>query len=322
MSQSKGGALWLGEHHNSASDHALQAEIIRKLYHSRKGKAGSTKDTPTMGIGLEQVQVQFQPVLDDYIAGRILASDMQRLVEWDKRWMWPFQAYEPVFTAAKELGIPLVALNVNTEDLQMVEKGGLPGLPRDRLQQYIPDATGFAAFAKPKQFTTYVNYVIRPSYELHRAMGLLQYSITGEKMEEEMSFRNFYSGRILWDEAMASAAYTWTKANPGSLLVGLVGADHVKFGKGIPGRFSRMIGKTGDSVSVMLNPTLIDTRPAGSVGNIAGSDSSAYPNLITLQLRYLKDDIGFDSPSQSLPSSTGGVLPLVDYLILSRTAVA
>jgi hypothetical protein len=105
---------------------------------------------------------------------------MQRLVEWDKRWMWPFQVYEPVFTAAKELGIPLVALNVNTEDLQLVEKGGLPGLPRDRLQQYIPDATGFAAFAKAKQFTTYVNYVIRPSYELHQAMGLLSYSITGE----------------------------------------------------------------------------------------------------------------------------------------------
>jgi hypothetical protein len=54
MARSKGGALWLGEHHNSASDHDLQAEIIRKLYKSRKGKAG----TPTMGIGLEQVQVQ------------------------------------------------------------------------------------------------------------------------------------------------------------------------------------------------------------------------------------------------------------------------
>jgi hypothetical protein len=54
LARSKGGALWLGEHHNSASDHDLQAEIIRKLYQSRKGKAG----TPTMGIGLEQVQVQ------------------------------------------------------------------------------------------------------------------------------------------------------------------------------------------------------------------------------------------------------------------------
>jgi uncharacterized iron-regulated protein len=320
MSRSKGGALWLGEHHNSANDHDLQAEIIRKIYQARKGKPSTT---PPMGIGLEQVQVQFQSVLDDYIAGKISASDMQRLVEWDTRWMWPFQVYEPVFTVAKELGIPLVALNVNSEDLVMVEKKGLPGLPRDRLNLYIPDARGFASFAKPQQFTSYVNYVIRPSYELHQALGLLQYSMSGEKLEEEMSFRNFFSGRILWDEAMASAAYSWTQANPGSLLVGLVGADHVKFGNGIPGRFARMAGETGDCVSVMLNPTLIDTRPAGSVGNIAGSDSSElrYLKDATLQLRYLKDAIDSDSPSRSLPSSAGGVLPLADYLILSRTAL-
>jgi hypothetical protein len=147
-------------------------------------------------------------------------------------------------------------------------------------------------------------------------MGLLQYSFSGEKMEEEMSFKNFFSSRILWDEAMASAAYSWTKTT-GGLLVGLVGADHVKFGNGIPGRYARMIGDTGDSVSVMLNPTLIDTRPSGSVGDVVGSDSSAYPDKITLQLRYLKDGIAKDSVLRALSTSTGGVLPLADYLVVS-----
>lgn len=67
-------------------------------------------------------------------------------------------------------------------------------------------------------------------------MGLLQRTISGEVLEQEMPFRNFFSGRILWDESMASMAYGWTASNPGGLLVGLVGADHVKFDKGIPGR--------------------------------------------------------------------------------------
>ena len=78
---------------------------------------------------------------------------------------------------------------------------------------------------------------------MHQNMGLLRYSLTGEKLEQDMSFRNFYSGRILWDEAMASAAYEWTRLNKGGLIVGLVGADHVKFQNGIPGRFSRMAAK-------------------------------------------------------------------------------
>jgi hypothetical protein len=229
--------------------------------------------------------------------------------------MWPWEVYEPVFTTAQELGIPLIALNVNSEDLALVEKYGFSGLPRDRLQQYIPDGPGFAAFAKPREFRTYVDYVIQPSYEVHQSMGLLKYTMAGEKMDEEMSFRNFFSGRILWDESMASHAYCWTQENKGGLLVGLVGADHVKFRNGIPGRYSRMAGRNACSISVMLNPTLIDTRPSGSVANTVEAMSSQYPDQITLQLRYLKDDVG--ESALALPGSTGGVLPLADYLIVS-----
>lgn len=89
-------------------------------------------------------------------------------------------------------------------------------------------SSGFAAFAKARQFGTYVDYVIAPSYDLHQTMGLLKYTMSGEKLEQQMSFRNFLSGRILWDEAMASTAYEWTRKNNGGLLVGLVGADHGK----------------------------------------------------------------------------------------------
>lgn len=87
---------------------------------------------------------------------------------------------------------------------------------------------GFATFARPRQYATYVDYVISPSYQLHQDMGLLKQTMSGVKLEETMSFRNFLSGRMLWDESMAWNAYKWTKSNPGGLLVGLVGADHGK----------------------------------------------------------------------------------------------
>lgn len=176
---------------------------------------------------------------------------------------------------------------------------------------------GFADFAKPEQFKTYVDYVIRPSYDLHEAMGILRYTMAGEKTDSDMSFRNFFSARILWDEAMASRAYSWSQENPGGLMIGLVGADHVKFVNGIVGRYERMAaGSDLDCISIMLNPTLIDTRPSGSVGNIAGSDSSNFPDKITLQLRYVKDGVDISSPDRSLPSNTGGVMKLSDYIVV------
>jgi Haem-binding uptake, Tiki superfamily, ChaN len=217
--------VWLGEHHNSQSDHALQAFLIQEIARNRQRHTGATASGAAgMAIGLEQVQGRYQSVLDAYTDGYISMDEMRQRVEWDRRWVWPFENYQSVFVTARELGIPLIALNVDSEDMSAVERQGLAGLPRRKLDRYIPDPSGFAQFAAEKSFRTYVDYVIEPSYELHHAMGLLQYTMTGEKLDKEMSFRDFLSGRLLWDEAMASRAYAWTRDNPNGLLIGLVGA--------------------------------------------------------------------------------------------------
>lgn len=126
-----GGTLWLGEHHNAVRDHQLQANIVRELHRQSR---------QPLAIGLEQVQVQFQPALDAYVAGEIGTDTLREQVQWDKRWIWPWRVYEPVFSTAQELGIPLIALNVDSEDLALVEKKGLPGLDRAKLAEYITDA--------------------------------------------------------------------------------------------------------------------------------------------------------------------------------------
>jgi uncharacterized iron-regulated protein len=321
----KTGALWLGEHHNSVRDHNLQAKILRGIHLERQKETATTGGTRTTAIGLEQVQVKFQPVLDDYVSGKISAATMRQRVEWETRWSWPFAGYEPIFQVAREFQIPLLALNVNSEDLAVVEKKGLPGLSPALLESYIVDRSGFASFARTRSFSSYVDYVIRPSYEIHQSLGLLKRTNTGEMLDAEMPFRTFLSGRLLWDEAMACRAHAWTLQNPSGLLVGLVGADHVKFQNGIPARYARLAAAaatgeaaTSDCITVLLNPTLIDTRPPGTVEMDVGAGSSR-PDLITLQLRYYNDgiDIKTATPEMlALPSSTGGVLPLADYLVI------
>lgn len=134
-------------------------------------------------------------------------------------------------------------------------------------------------------------------------------------MESEMTFRRFLSGRLLWDEGMASNAFSWCTENPQGLLVGLVGADHVKYKYGIPGRFSRMASSKEmdtECTAVVINPTLIDSRPSGSVSHIPSSDSAEFPERVTLQLRYSK--AGDNLPPTNNPD---GVLSFSDYVVVT-----
>ena len=133
-------------------------------------------------------------------------------------------------------------------------------------------------------------------------------------MESEMTFGRFLSGRLLWDEGMASHAFSWCANNPSGLLIGLVGADHVKFGNGVPGRFSRMCQSkqlNAECTAVVINPTLIDSRPSGSVSHIPTSDSAEYPERVTLQLRYSKAGTGIP------PLESEGVLSFSDYVVVT-----
>lgn len=135
-----GGTIWLGEHHNSLSDHHLQFNIIQRIHDSITQQQQSAVRRPKIAIGLEQVQIQFQSVLDNYSKGLITMDELREQVQWDKRWVWSFELYQPIFQLAKQLDIQLIALNVNTEDLVLVEQYGLPGLSPQKLRDYIIDA--------------------------------------------------------------------------------------------------------------------------------------------------------------------------------------
>lgn len=163
------------------------------------------------------------------------------------------------------------------------------------------------------------------------------------------TFRNFFSGRILWDESMASASAAWCNANPTGTLVGLVGSDHVKFGCGVPARTARQLPGGLDAVrSVMLNPKPSDTVSDPSTGMLSdgtkalrrdpvnfgrGPDGRVNFDEYILQLRYAavagdggapiigatpEDRERAAAVSQARPGSS--VLPIADYLVFSKVA--
>ena len=107
-----------------------------------------------------------------------------------------------------------------------MEVGGLKNLPKETLKSYVPSGLMFRDFANTTAFKEYIAYVILPSYNSHKEMGILRQTITGEKLDQDMPFVNFYSGRMLWDNSMATVAGTWVRDHPKGLLFGIIGAAH------------------------------------------------------------------------------------------------
>ena len=278
-------AVFLGEHHDSASDHLMQARFIRGLR------------TKECCVGFEAVQRRYQPVLDAYIQGDVELGQLRRELNWDKEWVWPFERYEPVFRAAKDVGASLLAMNVDADDFKKVEAGGLRSFPPADFTKYVGDPETFSRFAMTPAFGEYVRYVIEPSYDVHRRLGIT-----------DMPLANFLGGRLLWDATMAHSAATWCLEHPQGSFVGLIGSDHVKFGCGVPARFAMSLGvPRTDAIAVMLNPSPRDTSQ-----NILQPDQD-----FVLQLRFTDSntsglDAAFQARQTSRPSQS--VLTLADFL--------
>jgi len=289
----KNDVIFLGEHHNKADDHNLQAEIIAGL----SARRGSNN----MAVGLEMVQVQYQPALDAYIAAEnkddaAAEKALYDGVQWAERWQWSFEAYLPVFRLARTRKIPLVALNVDSASMEKVRFGGFENLPQEARDRYVDDKKGFIQFAKTPGFVEYVERVVMPSYEFHARMGLLG---------SNPSQANFYSSRILWDEGMSNVARRFVeKYQSSKMIVVLEGADHVKFDMGSVGRMKRMAPKL-QVASVLLNPTPVDSL--GPASDVAGA--------LALQMSYGGQVVKSSSGQEA--SKPKGALKVADYLWFS-----
>ena len=244
-------AIFLGEHHPALRDHVLQAALLQRLCATRSSQR-------PLAVGLEAVQQQFQSVLDDYVAKRIDEQQLFTRTEWEKRWYWSFDAYLPIFRVCREHGVNLVALDVDSEDKSKVELGGLDSLGPAAMRQYIPDIDGFTRFGSTHAFDEYVAYTLQPPFKLMKKVG--QRLPMSTNVESDMAFTTFVARQCLRDEAMATATVAWLAQNPGGLILGLVGVNHVKFACGVPARTARMLPGGLDGVSsVLMNPTPAST---------------------------------------------------------------
>jgi uncharacterized iron-regulated protein len=191
--------IFLGEMHDDAVGHAVQAEIFRRIVE----RFGSDRK---IALSLEMFERDVQIVVDEYMAGLIsephflLSSRPWGNYKWD---------YRPLVELAKEKRIPVIAANAPRRYVNMVSRNG-----RSSLSRLSKQAKGWMA---PLPYS-------EPSEAYANKFNALM----GPSPEARMGLSNILAAQALWDATMAHSIAGFLKSNRRPLVVHLVGAFHTE----------------------------------------------------------------------------------------------
>lgn len=238
--------IYVGERHTNYEDHKVQLEVIMDL--CEKGKK--------FAIGMEMFQKPFQSVIDEYMSGTIEEKEFLKNTEYFKRWRFDYNLYREIIEFAKAKNIPVIALNLNSEIIDTVSKGGLDALT-DEQKKEIPQDMDMT----DKDYRERIKEI----FMLH-------------ERSRDQNFVYFNQSQILWDETMAHSIAEFLKEHPDYQIVVLAGVGHIVYASGIPKRTYRLskrdyITLIPDSVSpdktvgtFMLFPAPLSPPPSRKLG--------------------------------------------------------
>ncbi len=193
----------LGEEHDNVADHAWQLATIQRLYAAR----------PALVLGFEMFPRAAQPVLDQWVAGRLTEADFLARSDWAHVWGFPPELYMPVFRFARDHRIPMRALNVSHHLVHLVGQGGWAAVPEG-----LREGVGTPA---------------APSAAYRRELADVMSGHGGPSMTPDR-LAHFVDAQLLWDRAMAEAIAAQRARAPQSTVVALMGAGHLEDKQGVP----------------------------------------------------------------------------------------
>lgn len=194
----QGRVVAVGESHDSAADHKIQAEVLAAL----------AVRNPKIAVAFEMVGFEDQAVLDGFMSGATPEKDFA--IWWKTNWGYDFSLYKPIFDAAKAAGVPAYGLNAPIALVRAVSKGGLSSLtPADRAR--LP-------------------FQIRESDDL-RYRDYVMEAVSGHGPLTPAQLKNRLEAMAVWNETMGEKAASIAAA--GRTVLVIAGEGHVLFKAGI-----------------------------------------------------------------------------------------
>ena len=212
----------LGEHHDNADHHRWQLQVIAGLYALRQD----------LTIGFEMFPHEVQPVLDQWVAGKLSEAEFLKQSNWYGNWSFDPAFYLPIFNFARINHIHMIALNVNRSLFNEVQHKGWAAIPREQRQGITDPATPQRAYLE----------MLAESFVQHHQgpHGHDEKKINEFTTEEKKGFQHFVEGQQLWDRAMAQGIAGAAQHDKAALIVGVMGSGHLMNGFGVPHQLSAL----------------------------------------------------------------------------------
>lgn len=233
--------ILIGETHNVACDHIVQANFIAAL-----AKAGIR-----FTVGLEMFSTDQQLELASANDGRIPLADFPEKVAWADTWGFPFPLYQPIIEEIYANNIKMYALNIPFDLVRKISAEGIESLtPEER--GYLPSNPIPPLEAQKKELK-----------EIHEKHVELMSTDKDNPRSAEVAKKSlaeyrkrFFLIQSLWDTGMAEQAIKIRKETKLPMVI-LAGTGHVENGWGIAYRLSAL---DPDAKILLLVPWR-DTEP-------------------------------------------------------------
>jgi uncharacterized iron-regulated protein len=247
--------IYIGETHNSNSDHEYQFDVLKGL----KARGAD------FAIGWEMFDVTQQSMLDQWHARQITTDALLDKTDWKRTWGMESVMYETMLRWSQSEKVASLALNA-PRSLSRKLALGQTLTPEERAM--LPN--GFQPL--PGGYEHFAEQMSR-----HPHMG-----------GAAPSLENVYKAQLLWEQTMANRIIEFLDAHADAKLVVLTGRGHLEGGFGIPG-FVRQ--KTSARQIVLFPGGSAETRrPGGSLASRTRSRFAAKRAFLTFNLLLPTDE--------------------------------
>lgn len=231
--------VMLGETHDIAEIHRWQLHTAAFLYAHR----------PNMMMGFEMFSRRIQPVLDEWVAGKLDTATFLEKSEWKTVWGFSSELYLPLFHFCRQNSIRMLALNCYRELVSRVGREGWDAIPVEERDGLTPSAPPLPGYARHLLAMTGGNI--------------------GSSERNPVDGERFMRAMQTWDRAFAcNIARTLKESDPANppLVVGIIGRGHLEYGFGTPYQLADL-GITNTAVLLpsqsenwLLRPDIPDER--------------------------------------------------------------
>jgi uncharacterized iron-regulated protein len=188
----KARVVFIGEFHDQRDHHLLQLAIIKELF--RTGKP--------LAIGFEMFDLDKQPLLDEWVVGRVPLQDF--VAKYQKGWSIDWAEYDSIMLFARNNGIPMVALDAPAPLVRLVNHAGAELLTPEVRQGLPPGVTT----------------EISPSYR-----SFMSRAFTSHRVSTSL-FDNFCAAQGLRNSVMAKRITAYLADKPERSMVVIAGVGH------------------------------------------------------------------------------------------------